>query len=86
MRFERRAWCTSRRYDEEMRATLAAAKIVGSVEDVAGLSGDVKLQYDSQPHYEKLAAGFGMLLEWRDAVPRGAYRGVVRPSRDECVT
>ncbi|CAL8465720.1 g5256 [Coccomyxa elongata] len=65
------------RYDEEMRAMLAAAKVVGSVEDVAGLSGDVKLLYDSQPHYEKLAAGFGMLLEWRDAVPRGAYRGVV---------
>lgn len=65
------------RYDEDMEATLAAAKVVGSAEDVAGGLGGVKLQYDSQPHYEKLAAGFGMLLEWRNGVPRGAYKGVV---------
>ena len=68
-----------------MGVTLAAARLVGSVEEVTGASGDVKLQYDSQPHYEKLAAGFGMLLEWRDGVPRGAYKGVVCPASTSLV-
>lgn len=64
-----------------MADTLAAAAVVGSAEEAQGMRGDVKLMYDSQQHYEQLAAGFNMLLEWRDGVPRGAYKGVVRPLR-----
>ncbi len=67
-------WC---RYDKEMAATLAAAKEVGGADEAAGVAGDVVLRYDSQEHYERVGGGFGMLLEWRDGVPRGAYKGVV---------
>ena len=72
------------RYDEEMAATLAAAREVGSAEEAAQISGDVVLRYDSQEHYERVAAGFGMLLEWRDGVPRGAHNGVVNTPPDPC--
>jgi hypothetical protein len=66
------------RYDDDMAATLAAAKEVGSAQEAEAVAGDVVLRYDSQEHYERVAASFGMLLEWRDGVPRGAYKGVVR--------
>ncbi len=59
---------------------LAAAPLATSAEEAKAAEGNVRLQYDSQPHYEQLAAPFGMLLEWRDGVPRGAYRGVVSRS------
>lgn len=65
------------RYDEDMEALLAAAPLAKSAEEAQAVNGNVRLQYDSQPHYEQMAAPFGMLLEWRDGVPRGAYRGVV---------
>ena len=49
------------RYDEELRATLEAAPLVGDADEAGARSGDVRLQYDSQKHYEQLAAGFGLL-------------------------
>ena len=66
------------RYDEELRAELAAAPLVRTAEEAGNAVGDVRLQYDSQPAYERHAAYFGMLQEWRDGVPRGGYNGTVR--------
>ena len=68
----------SRRYNEELRAELAAAPLAQSAEAAGSAVGDVRLQYDSQPAYERHAAYFGMLQEWRDGVPRGGYNGTVR--------
>jgi alpha-1,3-mannosyl-glycoprotein beta-1,2-N-acetylglucosaminyltransferase len=67
-----------RRYDEALRAELAAAPLAASAEEAGNAVGDVRLQYDSQAAYERHAAHFGMLQEWRDGVPRGGYRGTVR--------
>jgi hypothetical protein len=67
------------RYDEDLKALLAAAPLASSAEAAKEVDGDVRLQYDSQEHYEELTSPFGMLLEWRDGIPRGAYQGVVSP-------
>ena len=54
------------------------APLAASAEEAGNAIGDVRLQYDSQPAYERHAAHFGMLQEWRDGVPRGGYCGTVR--------
>ena len=65
------------RYDSDMKAMLEAAPIAETAGDAQRWDGDVKLQYQSQKHFEQLAAAFGMMAEWRDRVPRAAYHGVV---------
>ncbi len=73
------------RYDEELRAALDAAPLARDASEAGAWLGDVRLRYDSQEHYERLAAGFGMLQEWRDGVPRGAYNGTVRAPGPPCL-
>ncbi|CAH9134804.1 unnamed protein product [Cuscuta epithymum] len=41
------------------------------------MSGDVCIQYRDQLHFEELARQFGIFGEWKDGVPRTAYKGVV---------
>ncbi|KAK9812907.1 hypothetical protein WJX72_005613 [[Myrmecia] bisecta] len=65
------------RYAREFEATYAAAPLVASPEVAMSAKGDVRLFYDSQEHYEAITAVFGMLREWKDGVPRAAYKGVV---------
>ena len=46
---------------------LEAAPLARDADEAGAKSGDVRLQYDSQEHYEQLAAGFGLLqvrLQW----------------------
>ena len=60
-----------------MKAMLEAAPIAATAWEAQRWHGDVRLQYQSQTQFEKLAEVFGMMAEWRDGVPRAAYHGVV---------
>ncbi|KAI3718192.1 hypothetical protein L6452_19050 [Arctium lappa] len=39
--------------------------------------GDVRIQYRDQPDFEDIARQFGIFEEWKDGIPRTAYKGVV---------
>uniref|UniRef100_A0A453Q8Z7 Alpha-1,3-mannosyl-glycoprotein 2-beta-N-acetylglucosaminyltransferase n=2 Tax=Aegilops tauschii subsp. strangulata TaxID=200361 RepID=A0A453Q8Z7_AEGTS len=41
------------------------------------LDVDVRIQYDNQGDFERIARQFGIFEEWKDGVPRAAYKGVV---------
>ncbi|KAK3020922.1 hypothetical protein RJ639_046578 [Escallonia herrerae] len=41
------------------------------------IDGDVRIQYNDQSHFESIARQFGIFEEWKDGVPRAAYKGVV---------
>ncbi|KAJ3691357.1 hypothetical protein LUZ61_020521 [Rhynchospora tenuis] len=38
---------------------------------------DVRIQYNDQRDFERIARQFGIFEEWKDGVPRTAYKGVV---------
>ncbi|KQK02182.1 alpha-1,3-mannosyl-glycoprotein 2-beta-N-acetylglucosaminyltransferase isoform X2 [Brachypodium distachyon] len=38
---------------------------------------DVRIQYNDQGDFERIARQFGIFEEWKDGVPRAAYKGVV---------
>uniref|UniRef100_A0A803LGS7 Alpha-1,3-mannosyl-glycoprotein 2-beta-N-acetylglucosaminyltransferase n=1 Tax=Chenopodium quinoa TaxID=63459 RepID=A0A803LGS7_CHEQI len=42
-----------------------------------GVDGDVRIKYEDQPEFESIARQFGIFEEWKDGVPRAAYKGVV---------
>ncbi|TQE13889.1 hypothetical protein C1H46_000520 [Malus baccata] len=41
------------------------------------IGGDVRVQYTDQPDFEYIARQFGIFEEWKDGVPRTAYKGIV---------
>lgn len=41
------------------------------------IDGDVRIQYRDQAEFENVAAQFGIFEEWKDGIPRAAYKGVV---------
>ncbi|KAK9944399.1 hypothetical protein M0R45_009969 [Rubus argutus] len=41
------------------------------------IAGDVRVQYNDQPDFERIANAFGIFEEWKDGIPRTAYKGVV---------
>ncbi|CAM0910991.1 unnamed protein product [Alopecurus aequalis] len=41
------------------------------------MNADVRIQYDDQGDFERIARHFGIFEEWKDGVPRAAYKGVV---------
>ncbi|XP_021911815.1 alpha-1,3-mannosyl-glycoprotein 2-beta-N-acetylglucosaminyltransferase isoform X2 [Carica papaya] len=41
------------------------------------IEGDVRIQYNDQPDFERIARQFGIFEEWKDGVPRTAYKGIV---------
>ncbi|ESQ53067.1 hypothetical protein EUTSA_v10025208mg [Eutrema salsugineum] len=41
------------------------------------IKGDVRIRYKDQAEFERIAGEFGIFEEWKDGVPRTAYRGVV---------
>ena len=65
------------RFDTELEATLEAAPVAETVAEAQGWVGDVRLLYHTQEHFEALAKALGIMKEWRDGVPRAAYKGVV---------
>ncbi|GAB4853013.1 hypothetical protein Ancab_017202 [Ancistrocladus abbreviatus] len=42
-----------------------------------GIGGDVRIQYKDQGNFKNIARQFGIFEEWKDGVPRTAYKGVV---------
>ncbi|KAL6963582.1 alpha-1,3-mannosyl-glycoprotein 2-beta-N-acetylglucosaminyltransferase [Sarracenia purpurea var. burkii] len=41
------------------------------------IDGDVRIHYKDQEDFERIAHQFGIFQEWKDGVPRTAYKGVV---------
>lgn len=41
------------------------------------VDGDVRIMYKDQPDFEVIAGQFGIFEEWKDNIPRTAYKGVV---------
>ncbi|KAM7479514.1 hypothetical protein LguiA_027727 [Lonicera macranthoides] len=41
------------------------------------IDGDVRIKYYDQTDFERIARQFGIFEEWKDGVPRTAYKGVV---------
>ncbi|XVF65218.1 hypothetical protein PTKIN_Ptkin09bG0229700 [Pterospermum kingtungense] len=44
---------------------------------VSNIKGDVRIQYRDDADFEHIARQFGVFEEWKDGVPRTAYKGVV---------
>lgn len=43
----------------------------------SNINGDVRILYRDQQDFEHIASQFGIFEEWKDGVPRAAYKGVV---------
>uniref|UniRef100_A0A803NJ33 Alpha-1,3-mannosyl-glycoprotein 2-beta-N-acetylglucosaminyltransferase n=1 Tax=Cannabis sativa TaxID=3483 RepID=A0A803NJ33_CANSA len=43
----------------------------------SNIGGDVCVKYEDQRDFERIASEFGIFEEWKDGVPRTAYKGVV---------
>ncbi|XP_021277536.1 alpha-1,3-mannosyl-glycoprotein 2-beta-N-acetylglucosaminyltransferase [Herrania umbratica] len=43
----------------------------------SNIKGDVRIHYKDQSDFERIAHQFGVFKEWKDGVPRTAYKGVV---------
>nr|CAB3470772.1 unnamed protein product [Digitaria exilis] len=41
------------------------------------MAADVRIQYNDQEDFERIAHQFGIFEEWKDGIPRTAYKGVV---------
>ncbi|CAH8344793.1 unnamed protein product [Eruca vesicaria subsp. sativa] len=41
------------------------------------IKGDVRIRYKDQAEFESIAGEFGIFEEWKDGVPRTAYKGIV---------
>ncbi|KAG7011814.1 Alpha-1,3-mannosyl-glycoprotein 2-beta-N-acetylglucosaminyltransferase [Cucurbita argyrosperma subsp. argyrosperma] len=41
------------------------------------VAGDVRIEYRDQSDFENIARQFGIFEEWKDGIPRTAYKGVV---------
>lgn len=41
------------------------------------IEGDVRIQYKDQSDFKRIARQFGIFEEWKDGVPRTAYKGIV---------
>ncbi|KAL5562326.1 hypothetical protein UlMin_032073, partial [Ulmus minor] len=43
----------------------------------SNIGGDLLIKYKDQPDFERIARQFGIFEEWKDGVPRTAYKGIV---------
>ncbi|KAG0458707.1 hypothetical protein HPP92_021835 [Vanilla planifolia] len=50
---------------------------VDFVGKASSMDGDVRIKYNNQAEFEQIAHQFGIFSEWRDGIPRTAYKGVV---------
>ncbi|XP_020113363.1 alpha-1,3-mannosyl-glycoprotein 2-beta-N-acetylglucosaminyltransferase isoform X2 [Ananas comosus] len=73
-------------YLREDKYLVLFRKIVSDAKPVHGpdavptahnLDVDVRIQYSDQRDFERLARQFGIFEEWKDGIPRTAYKGVV---------
>ncbi|OIV96287.1 hypothetical protein TanjilG_05127 [Lupinus angustifolius] len=70
----------------EDKYTMHFANIVDKAKPVYGadmvakaynIDGDMRIKYKDQSDFENIAHQFGIFEEWKDGVPRAAYKGVV---------
>jgi len=75
-------------YERRFRRAVGSARVAASALDLvrdgaeaaakrAGGGGDVAVAYASRREFENAAAALGAFKEWKDGVPRAAYRGCV---------
>uniref|UniRef100_A0A7N0T9I1 Alpha-1,3-mannosyl-glycoprotein 2-beta-N-acetylglucosaminyltransferase n=1 Tax=Kalanchoe fedtschenkoi TaxID=63787 RepID=A0A7N0T9I1_KALFE len=67
-------------YKSYFAELLKAAKPVSATDAILktrNIAGDVRIQYNDQPDFEYIADQFGVFTEWKDGIPRTAYKGVV---------
>nr|CAD1830642.1 unnamed protein product [Ananas comosus var. bracteatus] len=73
-------------YLREDKYLVLFRKIVSDAKPVRGpdavltahnLDVDVRIEYSDQRDFERLARQFGIFEEWKDGIPRTAYKGVV---------
>eukprot|EP01026_Neomeris_dumetosa_P073550 TRINITY_DN7582_c0_g1_i3.p1 TRINITY_DN7582_c0_g1~~TRINITY_DN7582_c0_g1_i3.p1 ORF type:complete len:551 (+),score=89.84 TRINITY_DN7582_c0_g1_i3:831-2483(+) len=64
-------------YEQHFMALVTNAKQVKNADIAKTSTGDVRLEFNSQEQYEAHTLALGMLREWKDGVPRGAYNGIV---------
>ncbi|KAK4741090.1 hypothetical protein SAY87_024678 [Trapa incisa] len=68
------------KYKEYFAQILRKAKPISGVDaalKASNIGADVRIQYSDQPDFERVARQFGIFEEWKDGVPRAAYKGVV---------
>ncbi|KAF8020849.1 hypothetical protein BT93_G1305 [Corymbia citriodora subsp. variegata] len=67
-------------YIKHFAEILKNAKPINGADAVlkaSNVQGDVRVHYKDQPDFERIARQFGVFQEWKDGVPRTAYKGVV---------
>ncbi|KAL4343325.1 hypothetical protein HN51_061626 [Arachis hypogaea] len=68
------------KYAQHFANIVAKAKPVSGVnvlQETNNIDGDVRIKYRDQSDFEYIAGQFGIFQEWKDGVPRTAYKGVV---------
>ncbi|XWS54452.1 hypothetical protein CRYUN_Cryun10bG0090400 [Craigia yunnanensis] len=74
------SYLTEDKYKKYFADIVEKAKPVSGTEAVlkaSNVKGDVRIQYRDQSDFERIARQFGVFEEWKDGVPRTAYKGVV---------
>ncbi|KAL6771861.1 hypothetical protein ACKKBG_A28055 [Auxenochlorella protothecoides x Auxenochlorella symbiontica] len=65
-------------YATRFEAMLASAPTLAADAAWTSAAGPVRVEYASLQQYRLITGRYRMLREWKDGVPRAAYRGVVR--------
>lgn len=74
------SYLTEDNYVKHFGDLVKSAKPVGGSDPVLqayNIDGDVRIQYRDQADFERIAAKFGIFEEWKDGIPRAAYKGIV---------
>ncbi|WOL13431.1 alpha-1,3-mannosyl-glycoprotein 2-beta-N-acetylglucosaminyltransferase [Canna indica] len=73
-------------YLTEDKFLIHFAKMVSDARPIQGadvilkeqnIDSDMRIKYNDQRHFEQIARQFGIFEEWKDGIPRTAYKGVV---------
>eukprot|EP01065_Artemidia_motanka_P038643 TRINITY_DN47495_c0_g1_i1.p1 TRINITY_DN47495_c0_g1~~TRINITY_DN47495_c0_g1_i1.p1 ORF type:complete len:512 (+),score=111.17 TRINITY_DN47495_c0_g1_i1:80-1615(+) len=64
-------------YDAWLKETLASAATIHSAEDIMEPGGEYKIYYTTNREFSEHATRFGLMPDFKDNVPRTAYRGTV---------
>ncbi|CAI0471340.1 unnamed protein product [Linum tenue] len=70
----------SDKYPKHFAEIVRKAKLVRGKDAVLkafNIVGDVRIQYQDEDEFANIARQFGIFEEWKDGVPRTAYKGVV---------
>ncbi|XWS63196.1 hypothetical protein CRYUN_Cryun06bG0075100 [Craigia yunnanensis] len=68
------------KYKKYFADIVKEAKPVPTIDAVlkaSNIKGDVRIQYKDQSNFVNIARQFGVFEEWKDGIPRTAYKGVV---------